>query len=275
MRAYWGALGIGGVAGALALVGCTGSLPPGSAATGGAGALALTGTGGAAGLAITGSGGATGGAAGTVGGAGGAVGGAAGGPTATGGTAGRSTVPDSHRASAAACSPEPDGGVWNASYDGGAYNGASSGIVGPTALDGGIISCASDSDCPPCQNGQPDRCHNVPQILHGPWCICDQCNSDQDCGPGSLCVCNQRGWSGAAYQNVCVPAQCRVDADCGTGGFCSPSPGPCGAIAGYYCHTAADTCWSSTDCPAQSPPATCVYSPATGSWGCGSVFCGG
>jgi hypothetical protein len=287
MRAYretlgiLGIVGILGTLGGLAFVGCTGSLPKNGAGTGGAGAvaqtgtggvgaLALTGTEGAAGLALTGTGG-TGGLATT--GFGGAIGGAAGSTTAPGGSTGRSTVPDSHRASATACTVEPEAGVWNASYDGGPSNSTSNGVSsGPTALDGGIITCASDTDCPPCQNGQPDRCHAVPQTLHGPWCICDQCNTDQDCGAGSVCVCNQRGWSSGSYQNACVPAQCQVDADCGPGGFCSPSPGPCGAIQGYYCHTAADPCWSSADCPAGN---VCLRSSATGAWGCGTVLCGG
>lgn len=269
MRAYRGTFGFLGVAGALAIVGCTGSLPQNGTGTGGAGALPLTGTGGAGALALTGTGG-TGGLVTT--GSGGAIGGAAGAMTATGGAAGRSTVPDSHRASAAACTAVPEAGVWNSSYDGGFYTASTGGLSAPTGPDGGSITCASDSDCPPCANGQPDRCHSVPQTLHGPWCICDQCNTDQDCGPGAVCVCNQRGWSGAQYQNQCVSAQCRVDADCGPGGFCSPSQGPCGVIQGYYCHTAADKCWSYTDCTAGNG---CLYSPATGAWGCGPDVCSG
>jgi hypothetical protein len=141
----------------------------------------------------------------------------------------------------------------------------------PTASDGGIITCVTDSDYPPCPNGQLDRCHNIPQLLHGPYCLCDQCNTDQDCGPNSVCVCDQRGWSSAQYQNQCVPAQCQVDSDCGPGGFCSPSIGPCGVTQSYHCHTAADTCLNSTDCPAGS---ACI-SPTGGAWVCGTVVCGG
>lgn len=181
----------------------------------------------------------------------------------TGATAGRSTVPDVHRASAAACSAAlAEAGVPLSIYDGGS--------VGPTALDSGIITCTTDSDCPPCQNGQLDRCHSDDGPQAGVGCLCDQCNTDQDCGPHAVCVCNQRGWSSKAYENQCVASQCQVDADCGPGGFCSPSPGLCGAIAAYYCHRSNDTCLSNADCPQLS----CIYSAATAGWGCGSIVCG-
>jgi hypothetical protein len=259
MRAWRRTLGLLEVVVSLTVVGCKGTLPEGGTGSGGVGP---GGTSGSGGLAMTGTGGAGSGGVGPGGTSG--SGGLA--MTGTGGTVGRSTVPDIHRASAAACSAElAEAGVPTSIYDGGF-------APGPTALDGGIITCASDSDCPPCQNGQLDRCHDVPQTLHGPWCICDQCNTDHDCGPDAVCVCNQRGWSGAAYENACVAAQCRVDADCGPGGFCSPSLGPCGSIQGYSCHTATDQCWSGTDCTAGT---ACIYSPATGAWGCGSIMCGG
>jgi len=258
MRTYRATLSLLGIVVSLAVVGCKSSLPEGGNGSGGVGAGGTTGSGG---LAMTGTGGSgSGGMAlgGATGSGGLAIGGA-------GGVGGQSSVPASHRATASACSAElAEAGVRTSIYDGGS--------PGPVALDGGVITCSSDNDCPPCQNGQLDRCLNVPQTLRPPWCMCDECNTDQDCGPNAVCVCNQRGWSGAAYENQCVTARCRVDAECGPGGFCSSSPGPCGSILGYYCHTAADKCLNDTDCAAGE---RCLYSPAVGAWSCGTAACGG
>jgi hypothetical protein len=188
------------------------------------------------------------------------------GSTGTGGSSvPLSGVPAVHRATAAACSGElAEAGVPTSVYDGGS--------TGPTAPDGGAITCATDSDCPPCQNGQLDHCVSQPLVSpSGYTCFCDQCNSDQDCGGTTACGCSRAFWAPYIVENLCLAANCRVDADCGPGGFCSPSVGVCGA-RGYYCHTAADTCLSDTDCPTG---VWCSYSSATGAWGCITASCGG
>jgi hypothetical protein len=186
------------------------------------------------------------------------------GSTGTGGSV-LSGVPTVHRATATVCSGElADAGVPTSVYDGGS--------TGPTAPDGGAITCASDSDCPPCQNGQLDHCVLVYSATgSNNTCFCDECNSDQDCSGTAVCACKNAVWPGDLLGNLCIGANCRVDADCGPGGFCSPARGACGG-RGYYCHTAADTCLNDTDCPAGIP---CDYSAATGAWSCGPDACGG
>jgi hypothetical protein len=48
--------------------------------------------------------------------------------------------------------------------------------------------------------------------------------------------------------NQCKKGNCRIDSDCGPGGYCSPATDACGAVLGYYCHTAADECVNDDDC---------------------------
>jgi hypothetical protein len=185
--------------------------------------------------------------------------------TGTGGISIAGSAPMLHRATATACSGElAEAGVTTSPFTGAS--------PGPAAPDGGAIACAADSDCPPCANGQLDHC--FAQSLAQPplACVCDQCNTDQDCGASGVCACNQTGWGNSQVGNLCILAgNCRVDADCGPGGFCSPSPANCGA-GGYYCHTATDTCLDDADC---LPPTACAYSPAAGAWACTTSACGG
>jgi hypothetical protein len=171
-------------------------------------------------------------------------------------------VPIVHRAIATTCSGDlPDTGVKTSVFDGG--------WAGPFAPDGGALSCAVDSDCPPCANGQLDHCFYQDFRVPASQCVCDQCNTDQDCGATGVCGCNQTGWSNSPIGNICLPGNCRIDADCGPVGFCSPSPLRCGT-GGYYCHTAADTCVNDSDCA----PSSCAYSLAAGAWACTGA-CGG
>jgi hypothetical protein len=236
MQAYRWVLGVSGVLAFASVVGCKGSLPPEIGGNGGDAPPETTGSGG---LKTTGSGG-------------------------VGGSAGHVVAPSMHRAIATTCAgPLPDAGVKTSVYDGGS--------PGPFAADGGALTCLTDSDCPPCQNGQLDHCLVHPQL--GPnSCACDQCNSDQDCPGTEACVCKQSGWSGYPVGNVCMRGNCRVDADCGPDGFCSLTLTPCG-YGGYYCRTPADTCLNDSDCGTIG--VACEYSPATGAWGCGSTTCGG
>jgi len=174
--------------------------------------------------------------------------------TGTGGTGGRSAVPATHRATANPCSAQVDGGP-----------------AGQSAPDAAVnVPCLADSDCPPCATGQRDRC--LVRSAASNVCVCDQCNTDQDCPATQACVCNQTGWSITPVGNQCVDGNCRVDADCGPGGFCSLTVAGCG-YGGYYCHTAADKCLSDSDCATSG--FGCIYSPTTGAWGCGSIVCSG
>jgi hypothetical protein len=197
-------------------------------------------------------------------GGGGATLGAGGsGLSGTGGVPIAGRTPMLHRATATACS----GALADAGVVTSVFTGAS---PGPVAPDGGALSCATDSDCPACANGQLDHCFATYLLTLA--CVCDQCNTDQDCGSSGVCACNQTGWGNLQIGNVCILAgNCRVDADCGPGGFCSPSPANCNA-GGYYCHTAKDTCLDYADCAA---PTACAYSAAAGAWACTTSACGG
>ncbi len=133
--------------------------------------------------------------------------------------------------------------------------------------------CTDDSQCTAGTNG---RCtpsgHNA-----GPSCQYDTCFADSDCAKGQICECGGPAGIGR-YANTCLSGNCRVDSDCGAGGYCSPSYGTsCGAyggIAGYFCHTAQDTCTDDSQCTAQ-PNGYCGYQPMTGSWSCIYSFCAG
>jgi hypothetical protein len=48
--------------------------------------------------------------------------------------------------------------------------------------------------------------------------------------------------------NQCKKGNCRLDSDCGQGGYCSPAIDTCGAVLGYYCHSASDECVNDEDC---------------------------
>jgi hypothetical protein len=184
-------------------------------------------------------------------------------PSNNTGTGGQGAgVPAFHRATAAACSAQgTDGAVTTPATDGG-----SPGQVAPDAAVN--VPCLTASDCGPCPTGVV-RC-----LVRSPAqpnaCVCDQCNSDQDCPSTEACLCFQTTWARYPAGNTCVQGNCRVDSDCGAGGYCSPTVSGCGYGA-YYCHTPADTCLNDTDCAGSS--IGCVYSPTTGAWGCASIVC--
>jgi hypothetical protein len=172
--------------------------------------------------------------------------------------------PMNHRATAQICPPGTTDPSPGQIYDGGS--------TGPTAPDGGLLSCASDSDCEACANGRADRC------IAGGYCSCDECNADEDCGASGVCSCNgsTTGWAGRSVGNVCLPSNCRVDSDCPGGHLCSPTVSSfCGSfygIQGYYCHTPADQCRNDSDCP---KGAYCAYSTDLAQWICSTGFCAG
>jgi hypothetical protein len=75
-------------------------------------------------------------------------------------------------------------------------------------------------------------------------CLYDECTADTDCKSPFMCTCGQ----GGGFTNYCTAAgNCRVDSDCASG-YCSPTVDGCGTFTGYFCHTAADECYSDDDC---------------------------
>jgi hypothetical protein len=85
------------------------------------------------------------------------------------------------------------------------------------------------------------------------------------------CACSsQLGGGNARSGNLCITTGCRLDSDCGPGGVCSASNGNrCGGLQGFYCHSAADTCLTSSDCCGSTP--LCVYQATLGHWACQAV----
>jgi hypothetical protein len=147
----------------------------------------------------------------------------------------------------------------------------------PTSLTAAVFPdggppCTADSECVDAGGGVSLTC------LQGK-CSADQCLVDSDCPTGAACGCANSYYGGnAIHANSCFTSQCRVDSDCGPGGYCSPSFGAyCGALTGYFCHTAADTCTNDTDCScASSSGSQCAFAPASGHWQCGpAVACAG
>ncbi len=137
-------------------------------------------------------------------------------------------------------------------------------LQGASFPDGGL-PCSTDSDCAAGGgSGTSLTC------LHGN-CSANQCSVDSDCGATGKCACangNPPNW------NMCLPSECRIDSDCGPGGYCSPSfTASCNALAGYYCHKAADTCANDIDCQCASSQAggRCYYEPSVSHWQCEAV----
>ncbi len=66
-----------------------------------------------------------------------------------------------------------------------------------------------------------------------------------------------------------MPGNCRVDSDCGANGFCSPTATSdgCGEVAGYYCHTAADSCTNDSDCEGVDSM-ECIWVDGDSRWEC-------
>jgi hypothetical protein len=170
---------------------------------------------------------------------------------------------------------------------------APGGVPAMCAPDGGPSpggDCQQDSDCTAGTNG---RC--LP--LRGCYMVCsyDECFHDSDCAANVPCQC--RDSASSTDSNGCLSlSNCRVDDDCGPGGYCSPSqltgcirmctvacdtgthcyagtievPCSCGQScgAGYFCHTADDTCINDCACAGDS---ACTHQP-NGSWDC--IPCG-
>src|SRR5262245_44515928 len=126
--------------------------------------------------------------------------------------------------------------------------------------------CTRDADCPEnafCLREFQQDDFDV-SISH----TCNlACASDDECGPGSVCVCDhvvQNATRMELTMGVCTPATCRTDSDCGSGSFCiSPlnvpersgvgSAGRAAPVIGsFHCQTSDDECFGPATCP--SPP---------------------
>lgn len=172
-------------------------------------------------------------------------------------------VPTDHRATADACATTRGPGVT-----------VDAGSPGTTT---GAGSCTSDADCTAGKNG---RCMNEGRQIYAYACSYDECTTDSDCGGTNVCLCALAGnGSGSRSGHRCLPSDCRVDSDCGSGGYCSPTyDTTCGSydgLAGYDCHTAADTCTSDAQCNDGGMAGYCAFQPTVNHWGCSYGFCAG
>lgn len=127
--------------------------------------------------------------------------------------------------------------------------------------------CTSDDQCTS-DAGIPGHCTSGA-------CTVDDCLTDDDCAGGGVCACSSPlGSSAVQNKNYCLRGNCRVDSDCGADGYCVPSFGVCG-LAGYYCHTPADTCVDPVrDCAAPCAQG-CSYFPEKAAFACVTPVCGG
>jgi hypothetical protein len=187
-----------------------------------------------------------------------------------------SGVPAQHRPTPTVCAAPPHG-----TFDGGYCGGDPEG--GPPVNVHAL--CTTDSDCTLLPNGRCNCAYPRPQDGGG-WggatsvCEYPECTTDSDCAPGRGCLCG--AFPEKLGGNGCVSGWCRVDSDC----MCPPGGGDgstalhCG-VPGYCspnltdvvfplqwelaCHTPADTCLSTSDCPS---PLVCYYSYGDAHWGC-------
>ena len=169
-------------------------------------------------------------------------------------------VPHRHRPAASSCAPTPLPAE------------PTSVPPGPTGDAGGDTTisreCVIHADCTEAPNG---RCVavtdcNPSTATCGTHCVYEQCEQDDDCGAGSACFCSDdKTFCAGGYAtscsllasgyvcacglaNQCKKGNCRVDSDCGHRGYCSPALDACGAVLGYYCHTAEDECVNDEEC---------------------------
>ena len=218
------------VAAAIAAPACGGSTTNASADAGPDGASASDGTGGDSSGSSSGGSGSSSGASSSSSGSGSSSG------ASSSSSSGGGRVPVNHRPSDAQCQTMPAAGDCSGS------------------LPDSSPACVTDSQCTSGKNG---RCvEGGGGIAHDCSCTYDACTHDADCGAGETCACHGSTYTGDSG-NRCVTGDCRVDSDCGAGGYCSPSStlAMCGgfSVAGYYCHTAADTCTDDADCSSTAP----------------------
>lgn len=138
--------------------------------------------------------------------------------------------------------------------------------------------CNVDSDCSAGKNGRCFIGNGLTSVARL-QCSYDECLTDDDCGAGKVCQCQNRGPPEQGFTgHVCVVAGCKTNGDCG-GACCAFSNGFCGSgvQSGYFCRTARDECVTDGDCVAagqQSPnDGFCAWSPASMRWVCSKGFC--
>jgi hypothetical protein len=156
-------------------------------------------------------------------------------------------------------------------------------VATPCSPSTPATACTTDADCMMGDGFGSLIAGKCVASSAGQTCDYNQCASDSTCpDPTNVCICEgQAGNHDSMFGSECLPANCHTDADCGPNGFCSPSGSvSCGDAQGYdgwYCHTCADTCVNTEDCPMQTgmPPSSCVYDPTVGHWTCTSGFCAG
>jgi hypothetical protein len=80
--------------------------------------------------------------------------------------------------------------------------------------------------------------------IGGNSAVCESgCVTDDDCGPGRICLCDGPSPTGGK----CRSSDCRTDADCGPGYLCATYSVACGGPA-FACQRATDECTKDDDC---------------------------
>jgi len=125
---------------------------------------------------------------------------------------------------------------------------AAAGAGGEAAL-GPPPRCATDADC----TAEPNGYCIVVQLLQGLDAFCQYaCHEDADCDSDELCSCDpfvSHVDGGSLVLGVCKKATCRSDDDCGPGLLCiSPVTNPCAGYEAFSCQTAEDQCRGPDDC---------------------------
>jgi hypothetical protein len=108
-------------------------------------------------------------------------------------------------------------------------------------------NCVDNVDC-----GRPNYCSSGPPLNYcydgvaGPLTCRRGCETDEDCGPSSICLCGNL-LTLAASLGACVPASCKTDADCEAGYRCASTFHDAYEIR-FSCQTAEDECAGNDDC---------------------------
>lgn len=134
--------------------------------------------------------------------------------------------------------------------------------------------CAAHEDCTAGFNG---RCF-LAQDSGLCSCAYDECFSDLECSPTSLCRCAEQYPFELNTNNACIRAACRTDADCETG-LCFGTPFFCGAaaegetmyIARFACADPNDECRNHETCYCDGSPQRC-HPNDDGAWVCSNNY---
>jgi hypothetical protein len=115
--------------------------------------------------------------------------------------------------------------------------------VEPLPRADGSVTCGDDTGCEDFELGYcDDSAWCGDEGSGGALSVCQSgCASDQDCGAGWICLCNDSDHGGA-----CVRGDCRTNADCGAGSLCA-SLELYGELS-FACTSPRDECATSEDC---------------------------